>query len=125
MKTKLSRQGGMSAPAMLFLLMIVVAAGTFAIKTIPAYLDYNTIDGAISSVLQDPKLGLKSVNEIRADIGKRLDINNVDVIDRSQIRIEKNSGRVYVAIDYKVRKDLAYNMDLVMHFKNEYEQSVL
>lgn len=125
MKTKLSRQTGMSFPALMFLLLIVVAAGTFAIKTVPAYLDYNTVDGAIESVLSDPKLGLNSVGEIRTGIQKRLQINNVEVIKAKQIRIEKSGGRVYVAFDYEVREDLIHNIDLIMDFEKEYEKSVL
>jgi hypothetical protein len=124
MKTSLLRQRGMSAPAAILLLLVAVAAGTFAIKTVPAYLDFNTIDGAINSVLADGKLGLKSTAEIRDDIGKRLNINNVEVITKHQIRIEKDAGRVLVGVDYKVQEDLVHNIDLVMHFQKEYEKSV-
>ncbi len=124
MTTGLSRQRGASLPAMIFLLLIVVAAGTFAMKTVPAYLDFNTIDGAIESVLSDSKLGLKSTSELRDGIAKRLNINNVDVIDADQIRIEKSGGRVYMAVDYKVRNDLVANIDIVIHFQKEYEKSV-
>lgn len=124
MTTGLSRQRGMSLPAMIFLLLIAVGAGTFAVKTAPAYLDFNTIDGAIESVLSDNKLGLKSTSELRDGIAKRLNINNVDVIDADQIRIEKSGGRVYMAVDYKVRNDLVANIDIVIHFQKEYEKSV-
>jgi len=124
MTISLCRQRGMSLPAMMFLLLIVVAAATFAIKTVPAYLDFNTINGAIESVLSDPKVGLKSTGEIRNGIGKRLDINNVDVIDKDQIRIEKGGGKIYMAVDYKVRNDLVANIDIVMHFQKEYEKSL-
>lgn len=124
MKTGLSKQRGMSVPAMIFLLLIVVSMGTFAIKTVPAYLDFNTIDGAINSVLSDSKLGLKSTGEMRDGIKKRLDINNVEVIDADQIRIEKQGGQVYMAVDYEVRNDLFYNIDVVMSFEKEYEKSV-
>lgn len=125
MRTSPSRQRGVSLPIMIFLLIIVIAAGTFAMKTIPAYLDFNTINGAIESVLSDSKLGLKSTSEIRDGIGKRLNINNVDVIDKNQIRIEKGGGRVYMAVDYKVRNDLVANIDIVIHFQKEYEKSIL
>lgn len=124
MTTGLSRQRGVSLPVMIFVLLIVVAAGTFGMKTIPAYLDFNTIDGAIESVLSDSKLGLKSTSEMRDGIAKRLNINNVNVIDAGQIRIEKGGGNVYIGVDYKVRNDLVANIDLVMHFQKEYEKSI-
>ena len=124
MTTIPSRQRGVSFPILLMVLVVVVAAGTFAVKTVPAYLDFNTIDGAIESVLSDNKLGLKSTSEIRDGISKRLNINNVDVIDANQIRIEKSGGRFYVAVDYKGRNDLVANIDIVMHFNKEYEQSL-
>ena len=124
MTTGLSRQRGMSVPGIIFIIIVVASLGTFAVKTAPAYLDFNTIDGAISSVLADSKLGLSSTGEIRSSIGKRLSINNIDVIGKNQIRIEKGSGRVYVAVDYEVRKDLFANIDLVMDFEKEYEKSI-
>ncbi len=124
MTTSLWRQSGVSMPVMIFLLAIAVAAGTFATKTAPAYLDYNTIDGAIESALADSKLGLKSTSEIRQSIAKRFQINNIEVIDKDEVRIEKSGGRVFVSVDYKVRKDLVANIDLVMDFQKEYEQSI-
>jgi hypothetical protein len=124
MTTSPSCQRGLSMPFMIFLLLVVVAGGTFGMKTAPAYLDYNTIDGAIQSALSEPKLGLKSKGEIRQSIAKRLQINNVEVIDKDEIRIDKGGGRVLASIDYQVRKDLVANIDVVMDFQKEYEQSL-
>ncbi|MGB1222402.1 MAG: DUF4845 domain-containing protein, partial [Alcanivoracaceae bacterium] len=62
------------------MIITAVVFVTMGAKLVPIYLEFNTISTAVQSVLMDPKVGLKSVNEISADIDKRFSINNVDMI---------------------------------------------
>lgn len=124
MKTAPSRQRGMSMLAFIMVTIVVVGFGTFAIKTVPAYLDYNTINAAIENTLNDSKVGLMSVSEVRTGIEKRFSVNNVDVISSKDLGIHKEGGYVIVNLDYQVKKELFANIELVMTFKKNYRKSI-
>lgn len=124
MITAPSRQRGMSPVAMVMMVIVVVSFGTFGVKTVPAYVDFNTIDTAIKSLLSDSKVGLLSEREVADRIGKRFMINNVDVIRVSDLEINKEGGYLTVELDYEVRNNLFSNIDIVMAFKKEYRKDI-
>lgn len=124
MTTMPSRQRGMSPLAMILVIIVVVAFSTFGIKTIPAYLNFNTVDGAISSLMQDSKVALMSEHEIATSLDKRFMINNVEVIRARDLEINKEGGYITIDLAYEVRNDLFSNIDLVMTFKREYRKDI-
>lgn len=124
MRTGPSRQRGMSPLAMILITIVVVAFGTFGVKTVPAYVDFNTIDTAINSLLTDAKVGLLSEDEIEGRLGKRFTINNVKVITPRDLQIEKEGGYLTILLDYEVRKDLFSNIDVVISFNREYRKNI-
>ena len=119
-----SRVRGLTMVGWMFLAIVVVIFGSVGAKTIPAYMDFNTVKTAINSALDDPKVGLMSVSEIQSGIDRRLLINNVDVIRGYEMQVEKAAGRVSVTVDYEVRKNLFSNLDVIMVFQREFERSV-
>lgn len=124
MITAPSRQRGMSPLAMIIAIIVLVTLGTFGVKTIPAYMEFNTIDTAIGSLLSDAKVGLLSENEVRSGLGKRFTINNVTAIRAEDLDVKKEGGYLIIALDYEVRKDLFSNIDVVVTFKRDYEKEI-
>lgn len=124
MTTLPSRSRGLSIAGWMFVIIVVVVFGSVATKTVPAYMDFNTISTAINSALDDPKIGLMSTQEIQTNIDRRFAINNITVISGADLQVEKESGRVLIAVDYEVRKNLFSNLDLAMVFTREFERSV-
>lgn len=96
--------------------MILLAA---ALKIVPAYMEFNTITGAVNNVLQDPKIALRSEQEIRGDIDKRFIINNVTAIKVKDLAISMEAGHVVVGIDYEVRENIFGNVDVAIVFSEE------
>lgn len=115
-----SRMRGLSMIGWLLIGTVVVVFGSAGMKTIPAYLEFNTIKGAIHSVLQDPKVALKSENELRGDLDKRFMINNVKAISVRDVTFSKEGARVVAIVDYEVRENLFGNLDLAMTFSGEF-----
>jgi hypothetical protein len=115
-----SRMRGISMVGWLLIATVVVVFGSAGMKTIPAYLEFNTVKGAINSVLQDPKVSLKSENELRGELDKRFMINNVKAIQPSQVTFSKEGGRVVAIVNYEVRENLFGNLDLAMTFAGEF-----
>lgn len=124
MTTLPSRSRGLSVAGWMFVVIVLVVFGSAAAKTVPAYMDFNTISTAINSALDDPKIGLMSVPEIQGNIDRRFNINNISVISGADLDVEKESGRVTITVDYEVRNNLFYNLDLAMVFNREFSRSV-
>lgn len=115
-----SRMRGISMIGWLLIGTVVVVLGSAGVKTVPAYLEFNTIKGSINSVLQDPKVALKSENELRGDLDKRFMINNVKAIKVTDVNFSKEGGRVTAILEYEVRENLFGNLDLAMTFSGEF-----
>ncbi|MEE4251310.1 MAG: DUF4845 domain-containing protein [Alcanivoracaceae bacterium] len=115
-----SRMRGVSMVGWLLIGTVVVVFGSAGMKTIPAYLEFNTIKGAIVSVLQDSKAALKSEVELRGELDKRFMINNVKAITVNDVRFMKEVGGVTASVEYEVRENLFGNLDLAMTFSGEF-----
>lgn len=114
----------MSLGGWMVTIVVIVVFATAAIKITPSMLDFNSIKGLINSVISDNKVGLKSTEEIRSDIGRRFNINNISVIKARDINIEKENGELVITLDYEVRENFFYNVDLAMVYKHEFRKSV-
>ncbi|MDF1819959.1 MAG: DUF4845 domain-containing protein [Alcanivoracaceae bacterium] len=124
MKSAPSRQRGLSVTGWILMIITAVVFVTMGAKLVPIYLEFNTISTAVQSVLMDPKVGLKSVNEISADIDKRFSINNVDMISYRDLVITKDGGKVEVLADFEVRTNFFKNVDFVVSFDRTYSQNI-
>ena len=124
MTTMPSRMRGLSMISWMLVLVIAVVLGTAAIRIIPAYMEYGTINTAINNTLQDNRIGMQSDQEVRQALGRRFDINNVNSISPNDVAISKQSGMLYLSIDYEVRESLFGNVDLVISFQKDYERSI-
>lgn len=124
MTTTPSRQRGMSMISWAVVLIVAAILGTAAFRMIPAYMEHNTISTTIRSQLQDGKTALMSPREIRAGIGKRFTINQVNVIRVDDLAIVKEGGVLTVSTDYEVREPMFYNVSIVMTFKDEFKKDV-
>ncbi|MCC1495607.1 DUF4845 domain-containing protein [Alcanivorax sp. 1008] len=113
---------GVSMVGWLLIGAVVVVFGSAGMKTIPAYLEFNTIKGAIVSILQDSKVSLKSESELRGELDKRFMINNVKAITVSEVGFVKDAGGVSAIVDYEVRENLFGNLDLAMTFSGKFNK---
>lgn len=124
MKTFPSRMKGVSLAGWMVIIVLAVVLGTAAIRIIPAYMEYGTIRTAINSTLADSKVGLQSENEIRAALDRRFGVNNVAAISARDLVISKESGILYVGVDYEVREPLFGNVDVILTFKQDFEKNI-
>jgi hypothetical protein len=119
-----SRMRGISFLGWMLILIVAVVFISAGVKIVPAFLDFNTIRGIISSVLQDPKAALKTDTELLSDVGKRFSINNVTAIGVDDVVISRESSRLTMSVSYEVRGNLFKNIDLVMSFDEDFVKDI-
>lgn len=114
-------QKGMSMLSWLMVLAIVAFLASAALKIIPHYLDYYSIEKAITSVETDKAADVRSVPEFYSYVDKALLINNIRDLkleDALDVKLENNEFRAH--LKYEKREPLVQNIDLVVNFDKEF-----
>ena len=57
-------------------------------------------------------------SQVRSLLDKRLNINQISVVDDKQFELEKTADGLSVSAEYEVREELLANIDVVMKFSN-------
>ncbi len=100
--------------------LIVLGIGLFfaytGMKIIPAYLEYNALVNALTTVQNEPGAADMPPWRIRDRIQRSLWVSYAsDNIKNENIRISRNDG-VKIQVAYEVRKPWIGNIDLMLHF---------
>lgn len=114
-------QKGLSLLGWMVVLAIVAFLASTAFKIIPHYLDYYSIEKAITSVETDKAADVRSVPEFYSYVDKALTINNIRDLklqDAMDVQLEDNEFRVH--LKYEKREPLVENLDLVVHFDKDF-----
>lgn len=113
------RQKGLSMLSWMIVVGVAVFFFVLGMKLVPSYLEFYSVQSVLQSVQQDPKMRDSSGREIRDSIIKRLKINGVYDFDRDSISVKKDKNRINVRVVYEIRKNMAGNIDAVMHFEDQ------
>lgn len=125
MKTQRLQRGAGMYEIMTYLFLFGIFA-TFAMKTVPYYLDDKIVTSTIQQVHKD--LVGKDIYEVtNADIKTRFiryfQIDTVPDQVMESLDIVRDGGSVMVKLNYEVRNPFLGNIDLVLKFKHEVDFS--
>ncbi|MDB6061086.1 MAG: hypothetical protein JWM78_1189 [Verrucomicrobiaceae bacterium] len=109
-------QGGLGTLGWLFVLAIGAFLFTCVAKVGPIYLDYWQTKKAIDLVLNNSALATKSRPEIIAAIEKQFEINNIDSVKPTDIKLTESKGTRELDASYEKRVALISNIDVVVKF---------
>lgn len=111
-----SGQRGLSMIGFLFVAVILVFVAMVAMKVVPAYIEFFSVQKILLSMGQDPSLRSKTNTEIRSEFGRRADASYVEVVQPSDLSIERSAAGTVVSVDYEFRTRLIGNVSLVIDF---------
>jgi hypothetical protein len=121
MATVSIRQRGMTTIGMVFIIAMIAVFVFVGLKLYPIYYDSFKVGTALNSLKSEPDLASKPAHEIADRFMKRLSIDNVDSVEKSDIAVEKSGTRATVSVDYEVQESLIGNIDVLVHFEKEVE----
>ena len=107
-----------------WLLLIVVFGMVFTMgmKLVPLYMDHNTMSGVLDGMAEEDGLAGKRKTELHSMILQRFKINNVrDFKVKDNIEIKRTKNGTELVMDYEIRQNLFYNVDLVTYFDKTVE----
>ncbi|WP_152221074.1 DUF4845 domain-containing protein [Pseudomonas sp. SCB32] len=114
-------QKGMSLLGWLVILAVVAFLASAAFKVIPHYLDYYSLEKAITSVETDKAAEVRSVPEFYSYVSKAMLINGIrdlNLDEAMDVKLENNEFRAH--LKYERREPLVQNIDLVVKFDKEF-----
>jgi len=115
------KQAGMSAIAMICVLLVIVSMLSLTLKIGPHYIDYRTIQSIVNTLPPD-QVHTMSRAAILESLEKRFPLNSLyDFKVRDIIAVERDRESTRVTIDYEKRENLFLNLDVVITFKKDYE----
>ena len=116
MSTSVKKQSGLSLLGWL----IVICIFGFVLMTIaklgPHYLDNRYVVEVLKTLGEDPKFPTMTTSEIKSQIEKSFQINNVRGKPRNSVKIFKNNRGTFVTVQYEERIDFFHNIDVLLDF---------
>ncbi|MGH8370395.1 MAG: DUF4845 domain-containing protein [Gammaproteobacteria bacterium] len=116
------RQTGLTMISWVILILLIGFVGLFGFKLVPLYMDYMTINAALTNVTHEAAVG-GSASGMHSAIEKQFNVNDVNVIsaDDVQIGTDPNSNNMILTLDYDARTGFVANIDLIVHFHKVYQ----
>lgn len=115
------RQRGMTTLGLLLVLAMAAFFVLIGLKLYPIYYDSFKVGSALNSLKADPTLATKTSSEIVDRLLKRLSIDNVDHVEKSDVTVEKTAQGIRVSVDYEARKNIVGNVDIIVSFAKAVE----
>ena len=111
-----SKQSGMTMWGVMILMIIVITNAFMAIKIVPIYMENMTVQRVLESLREPLQQERLPANKIWKSIYRRLIVNNIRDIGRDALTIKQTSKRSTIKIQYEVRRNVLYNLDVVIKF---------
>jgi hypothetical protein len=114
-------QSGLTMITWIVLICMVGFIAIFAFKLVPIYMDYYTINNALTVVAKGASQG-ESPAQLKSSIDNVFDINSVNTVkvDDIGIKPDPDGKGMILSLDYDARTNFIANIDLIVHFEKTY-----
>lgn len=117
----LKSQRGMTAIGWLFVLGLIGFFALLAMRMIPKYLEFYSVESTLDSFLNEPGMSTKTPQDVRTLVAKRFNINAVTSVSAKEVAIQNTGSAFLISVDYEVREPVFGNVDVIMSFVKEVE----
>lgn len=122
MKPLESRQTGASLLMTIYLVCTAAAIIMGVVKIGPHYYNDRLVSSALNALPDDPNFGNMSKSKARLKLMQSFQLNNISHIKGKDIVVTRVSKKIHIDINYDVVIPILYNIDVNLHFKNNFEQ---
>lgn len=113
---QISKQSGMSSIAILLLAITVGFMAMCVVKLAPIYMDFMSMKKIVDSISEEINTERLSKKQVFSLIKKRVDVNGIRTFDYDGLVITKSKDTLDIELDYEVRQELVFNVDVVIKF---------
>ncbi|MEO4047457.1 DUF4845 domain-containing protein [Pseudomonas sp. CAU 1711] len=114
-------QKGMSMLGWMVVLALVAFFASTAFKMLPHYMDFWSLEKAITSLETDRAAEVRTVRDFYAHVEKAMQVNGIRDIKLDDVLEVQLEGNEFLAhLQYEKREPLIQNLDLVANFDKEF-----
>ncbi len=102
-------------------LMVLVIVGFFAyiiMRVFPIYNENWAVQNAIKGLQNETGVATMPIDQVRTSLMRRMDVNYVSSVKPEHITVNRRGGNNSLVIDYEVRTNFIYNINLVVSFNH-------
>ncbi|WP_092995850.1 DUF4845 domain-containing protein [Thiohalomonas denitrificans] len=114
-----TREQGITLISWIVILGVIAFLTMMVLKLFPVYIEHMAVTSSLESLAKEKEP--MGPSEIRSKLTKRLNINDVESVKRTDIEIERGRGVYKVGIAYEVRTPFISNIDFVVSFDDRVE----
>ena len=110
--------------ASMFGILLILSIGSLflmtAFKLVPVYIEATNVKTAINNLQDKPGLTKMSKQKIKSSLQQSLDMNGQRDVDLSGLEVTNEADRIIITLNYDKRVPWIQNIDLMLHFENEF-----
>ncbi len=110
------KQKGEGLLVLILWALIAIFVVMLVLKLLPVYRENMAIKSALVAMASDPVLQNGTKGEVRSSFNKRAQIDDISVVNGSDLEIDKEDGQMVVGITYSVKTPLFANISLFIDF---------
>lgn len=107
-----NKQAGISLSGLILGLAVLGVAGIFAMRLVPAYIEYSAIKSAIATV----KEGGGTIREMQQAFDRHTGINDVEAVRGQDLVFARDGEQTEISFAYEKRLPLMGNVSLLIDF---------
>jgi hypothetical protein len=108
------KQSGVTITALIIALVVIIFIALLGFKLIPAFLEYRSMKGAISTIAREKQSS--TVAEIRRAFEARQAIDDFQSVKASDLDITKQGNQVVIGFNYRKEVPLFANVGVYIDF---------
>jgi len=108
----LNKQAGISLSGLIGALAVIGVVGIFAMRMVPAYIEYSAIKSAIAQVKETGG----TIREMQQAFNRHTGINDVEAVRGQDLVFTRDGDEVQIAFAYEKRLPLMGNVSLLIDF---------
>jgi len=108
----LNKQGGISLSGLIGALAVIGVAGIFAMRMVPAYIEYSAIKSGIAQV----KSSGGSIREMQQAFNRHTSVNDVEAVRGQDLVFTRDGEETQISFAYEKRLPLMGNVSLLIDF---------
>ena len=110
------KQRGMTLISWILVLGVAFLFGVAALRLVPVYLEYMKISSSLNVVQGEFGGQTPSVNDVRKALARQFDVNDVHIIKKDDVKIERQGGVYVMRATYDHRTPFVANVGFIVSF---------
>jgi len=110
------KQRGMTLISWVLVLGIAFLFGVAALRLVPVYLEYMKISSSLNVVQGEFSGQTPTVTDVRKALARQFDVNDVHIIKKDDVKIERQGGAFVMRAQYDHRTPFIANVGFIVAF---------